>query len=215
MKLGTVFRVLSMSCAGSFFVLLLVGFSLSSDSPYVEAVVVTMLLSAFLSVFFAGIAILLHKPGTLRRAIGVTMVVSSVILALAIAIPNLMESKRQPSRSAVVIMLHRIYLAQKKHFGEHGRYATLRELHEAQLLDERAASGKASGYLWEMNSFGSESWSVVAWPEQPRITGDTSFYVDQTGVLRFKVHERENEPLPDSNSQSADDFTKQPEKWAY
>lgn len=142
------------------------------------------------------------------------MILAAVVITLMIAIPNLLKSKTMPGRCVAVHWLHHIYIAQKRHFTEHGRYGILRELREAGLIDERAAPGMGSGYLWEIRSYGSDRWSVVAWPQEPGETGSRSFYIDQTGILRWAQCESKNDPLANKNSKPIEDFNEIPESWA-
>jgi hypothetical protein len=73
-----------------------------------------------------------------------------------------------------------------------GRYGTLQELGAKRLIDSALASGVSEGYAFDLRVAqdaltGQSSFEVVATP-QPYygMTGSVSYYVDQTGVLRFK-----------------------------
>jgi hypothetical protein len=71
-----------------------------------------------------------------------------------------------------------------------GNYGTIEELRREKLIDFVLAEGHRYGYLFRITheKFSSESpasYEIVAVPRTYGQTGQRSFYMDETGVLRF------------------------------
>jgi hypothetical protein len=71
-----------------------------------------------------------------------------------------------------------------------GDYGTIEELGKQGLVDFVLAEGHRFGYLFRvrLEKFSSEStasYKIVAVPRTYRRTGRRSFYLDQTGVIRY------------------------------
>lgn len=73
---------------------------------------------------------------------------------------------------------------------EHHRYGTLEELYKAGLIDAELGSGTKAGYRFELVPL-ETSFKVTAVPIQYGRTGDWSFYLDESGVIRGQTSNRE------------------------
>ena len=73
---------------------------------------------------------------------------------------------------------------------QHQRYGTLEELHNAGLIDAELGSGTKAGYRFELTPL-ETSFKLTAVPIQYGRTGDWSFYVDESGVIRGQTSNRE------------------------
>ena len=73
---------------------------------------------------------------------------------------------------------------------QHQRYGTLEELHNAGLIDAELSSGTKAGYSFELAP-SERSFKVTAVPIQYGRTGDWSFYVDESGVIRGHTSNRQ------------------------
>jgi type IV pilus assembly protein PilA len=118
----------------------------------------------------------------------VTVVPVGIIAA--IAIPNLLASRRAANEGSAMASLRQISSAQVVYHSTrgNGKYGTLSELAAEGLIDSKLARGTKSGYNFtvelttdEMNYAG---FTVVAVPMTYRSTGVRSFYVDESGVIR-------------------------------
>lgn len=84
--------------------------------------------------------------------------------------------------------LRHISRAQEK-FREHWDcWATMKELCETMFVREDVANATSPrnlkhGYYFKMK-VGDSGWSCVAMPGEPGETGTSSFYIDETGILR-------------------------------
>ena len=63
------------------------------------------------------------------------------------------------------------------------RFGTPQELHAAGLIDAELASGTNQGYRYDLRA-GDDSYAVTAVPVEYGVTGDWSFYLDESGVIR-------------------------------
>ena len=70
------------------------------------------------------------------------------------------------------------------------RYETLKELHKTGLIDAALGSGSKAGYRFELAAL-ETSFKLTAIPVQYAETGDWSFYLDESGVIRGHTSNRE------------------------
>jgi hypothetical protein len=63
----------------------------------------------------------------------------------------------------------------------------LEALQRAGLLDEETAMGTRESYRFRILAAGEETWSATAEPVEPSKYADRSFFVDETGVIRFST----------------------------
>jgi hypothetical protein len=102
--------------------------------------------------------------------------------------PALTKRKRA-NEAAAHASLRVIATAQAQYWrSQAGKYGSLEELGENDLIvGELAAASEPgaarNGYHYKLTPGGFE-WSCVALPAQPGVSGDYSYYVDQSGVVR-------------------------------
>lgn len=141
-------------------------------------------------------------------------VVAFIGMIAAIAIPNLLASKAAANEEMAITACREVSSAQELHKARYGTPTDLEGLVEAGLFDEtpyyerkqvnatRTVLTSKCGYHFHLNLLidDGESWSMSAVPYQPGITGDRSFYIDQTGVVRYRVCTSRDHPPADSSS---------------
>ncbi len=139
-----------------------------------------------------------HEYGGKSLAIsGLVMnIVSAVVLIpvmviAAIAIPNLLASRRAANEGAALRALRTIHGAEQTYQSTYGRgdYGTLTELHQSGLISTDLANGVKSGYrlkveVYKAGTASPATFVAVAVPTEYGSTGRRSFFVDETGVLR-------------------------------
>jgi len=118
------------------------------------------------------------------------LIVLQVIMILAsIALPGLRTTRKQANETSAVLALRQISDAQELYRPRQTvpHYATsLGALRAAGLIDEALATGKKSGYTFMKNGEpGSDTYAFTATASLQNSSGDRSFYVDQTGVIRM------------------------------
>ena len=128
------------------------------------------------------------------------IVVAIILIIAAIAIPNLIKSKMAANESSAVGSLRTITTAEIAYATACpaiGFSATLTELNAgatctpmANEIDSTLANGSKSGYnfTYAVDAAGppATAFHVVAVP-QSTSSGTRSFYVDQTGVIRYSL----------------------------
>src|ERR1044072_1614212 len=73
---------------------------------------------------------------------------------------------------------------------EHHRYGALEELYNAGLIDAELGSGTKAGYRFVLAPL-ETSFKLTAIPVEYGRTGDWSFYLDESGVIRGQTSNRE------------------------
>lgn len=111
-------------------------------------------------------------------------VILIVAIVAALAIPNLLTSKKAAYEASTISYLRSLSTAQELYKNQSGEFAgdfgslasnNLIQLPEPEVL----------GYVVTLSSDGGQvSWSASASPVDAGVTGDRHFYVDQTGVIR-------------------------------
>jgi type IV pilus assembly protein PilA len=128
--------------------------------------------------------------GLVMSILSVVMIVPMGIVA-AIAIPNLLASRRAANEGATMSALRTIHSAETTHQATYGNgsFTDLAELGQRGLISPELAQGKRYGYKFALRVKPDEAgtlpgFEVVAIPEVYGTTGVRSFYLDETGVLR-------------------------------
>lgn len=135
----------------------------------------------------------------MKRAAGFTlielMIVVAIIAVLAgIALPNLIEARKQANETAAIGALKSIAGAQaifregdKDDDGEKD-YGTMAELSVANVLDQVLTTGTRSGFLFQVapaNNGGGALFYAYANPQLLNGSADRSFVSNQSGVIYY------------------------------
>lgn len=108
----------------------------------------------------------------------------------AIAIPNLLASRRAANEASALSSLRTLASAEMTYQATRGagKYGTLSELAAEGLIDSNLARGTKYGYNFTVelttNEMDYPGFAVVGVPMTYGNTGIRSFYVDETGVIR-------------------------------
>jgi type II secretory pathway pseudopilin PulG len=133
-----------------------------------------------------------HGMAVAALVLNIVSLVSFVPVGMiaAIAIPNLLASRRAANEGAAQSTLRTLYSAEATYqatSGE-GKYGTLDELAAAGLIDVKTASGTKNGYKFTVevttNEMNYPGFAVVGVPMTYGSSGIRSFYIDETGVIR-------------------------------
>jgi type II secretory pathway pseudopilin PulG len=127
-----------------------------------------------------------------ERSSGLTLleiVVITVVLAviLAMSLPTLGAAKKQTNEASAITTLRTVSAAQLQYRTRYGTYADLGELTGVGLLDAGFNDSEKAGYRFvSSNAPSSSTWAMVAEPVLPGVSGDRYFYVDESGVIRYR-----------------------------
>jgi prepilin-type N-terminal cleavage/methylation domain-containing protein len=123
------------------------------------------------------------------------IVVAIIGIIAAIAIPNLLASKRSANEGSAIGSVRSINTAEATYFttsGQNLNYGTLVQMRAANLLDSVLAAGTKSGYTFAVNNIVapaagvSAQYEVTATPVSANAvtgTGTRGFYSDESAVI--------------------------------
>ncbi len=116
------------------------------------------------------------------------VVVIIIAIVAAIAIPNLLASRRAANEASAISSLRSIHSAQATYFstaGNNSLYGTLGSLMAAnvELIDSTLGGGAKSGYTFTATIGGAGSNLYCADAEPVGTSGTRSFAVSSTGVI--------------------------------
>jgi prepilin-type N-terminal cleavage/methylation domain-containing protein len=116
------------------------------------------------------------------------LVITAIIAAIAaIAIPNMIESRKAANESAAIGDMRTLFHAQelfKQRDASQAYAPTFAALAAAGLLDSSLGSGSKSGYLFAILASDPWQWSAEASPMVPARSGDRYFWIDESGLIR-------------------------------
>lgn len=125
--------------------------------------------------------------GLVASALSVVIFIPFGMIA-AIAIPNILASRRAANEGSAIQSLQTISAAEFAYQAKYLQYGSIDQLEDEQLIESTLATGKRNGY----------SFSIVLKPQLPgepggfdatavpveyRGTGIRSFYINETGVI--------------------------------
>jgi hypothetical protein len=120
-----------------------------------------------------------------------TVVLIPVLVILAIALPNLYAARRAANEGSAIKSLRIIHAAEATYQSTAGRgaFGSLEDLRRQNLIPGELASGTRSGYRFKIEMVndsynGLPGFMAVAVPTDYGSTGNRSFFVDETGVIR-------------------------------
>jgi len=131
----------------------------------------------------------------LASLLGGCLVVGAIIAVVAaIAIPNLIDARKGSNEAASIGALRTLTTAQalyregdKDKNGTLDYAASLEDLRRVGLIDGILGGGMKQGYRFEIVEGTEERWSATAVPLQPGKSGERSFFVDESGIIRSRA----------------------------
>lgn len=119
------------------------------------------------------------------------IVVVIIGIIAAIAIPNLLASRRAANESSAIASMRTLTGAQATYKASNTNFATFGQLATAGLVDTAFASGTKSGYTFTCAADGTQPtlyWDSTAVPQVASglgATGNRGFYTNESGVIYF------------------------------
>jgi hypothetical protein len=124
---------------------------------------------------------------------GVEPTVAGIAIIAALAIPNLIEARKGSNEAFAIGAMRTLTTAQALfREGDKDRdtvldyAASLEELANAGLIDRVLASGTKQGYVFRIVKADEFTFQAEAFPATPGKSGDRSFFVDESGVIRWE-----------------------------
>ena len=126
------------------------------------------------------------------------IVVAVIGIIAAIAVPNLLESRKAANEASAISSTRTIVTAQITYSATlgNGTYAAgLSDLIDAGMIDSSFSDDQKDGYTFAVDGSGGTSFSVTATPNDAN-SGTRGFFSDETAVIRYSL---------DGNATSASD----------
>jgi prepilin-type N-terminal cleavage/methylation domain-containing protein len=124
------------------------------------------------------------------------IVVAIIGILAAVAVPRLLETLRTGRESAAIQTLRTIHNGQAQFQATKQRFATLKELNEANQLDLNYANGSpVSGYIYQSGPEVTQDKYCVQATRQAPSTASRDFNVIEDGAVRF-VESKSPGPIP-------------------
>ena len=135
---------------------------------------------------------MLTKSLPARRQVGLTLIELMVVVAViaiitTLALPGLQNASKRSNEASAIASLKNILTAQNQYKIRFGSFASVSDLVTADLLDDNFSDDEKSGYRFQNVSAPTiGNWELEAVPVNPSASGDRYFFVDSSGVIRFK-----------------------------
>lgn len=129
------------------------------------------------------------------------LVVAVIAIIAAIAVPNLLSTKKAANEAAAVAHIRTWSSAQEIYLTRHGSYASSEEELRADGL-VGTPDPERLGYIFSIDNPAGlrDRWWGSAQPQEPGVSGDRYFYIDQTGAIRWSTEGPANAESPPLDS---------------
>src|SRR5579872_1822265 len=135
----------------------------------------------------------------MRRGYGFTLIELMIVIAIisiiaAIAIPNMLQARKQGNEASAIASLKQIATSQvlfrERDAEQEGNldFGMLSELNNTNLIDNLVGSGTKQGYMFQATySFSSSEflWFAIANPIIEGLSGDRYFDTNQSGAMFY------------------------------
>ncbi len=116
---------------------------------------------------------------TLIRVLGITLGVSLVV---SFGLPFVLPIQKTANEANAIVSLRALVVAQEAYRYRQNPQSYART--PASLSDESLAMGPMRGYKFQAGFADANSYSYTCLPLKDGSSGDRSFFVDQTGIIR-------------------------------
>ncbi len=115
------------------------------------------------------------------------IVVAIIAIILAIAIPSLQQSRKAATETAIIGTLKAIVSANEQYRMRYGVYANPIDNLGIEYVPQIMPPNSTLEKYDENYQSNGVTWTMPVWPKVPGVTGDRSFYVDTSGVIRVEL----------------------------
>ncbi len=118
------------------------------------------------------------------------IVVAVIGIIAAIAVPNLVQSKKAANEASAISSVRNLTTAEITYASTvgAGSFGTLAQMLSSGFIDNVLGAGSKDGYNFSVSATGSTAFTVTAVPATPGTTGERGFFSDQTGVIRYTTN---------------------------
>ena len=113
------------------------------------------------------------------------LVITVITIIAVVSIPSFLAAKKASNEAAAISAMRALSSAQSQYRTRYGSYASIPDLTATGTIDTSFSDGARNGFSFSVLASSQDAWSVMASPLEIGVTGDRSFFVDESGVLRF------------------------------
>lgn len=131
-----------------------------------------------------------HGMAIAGFVLSIVSLVSFAFLGLiaAIAVPNMFAARRAANEASAIVSVRAIASSESIYRETYNKYGSLEELAGMGLIDAQLATGTKNGYTFTVNLTAAETtgegFEVISVPVSYHRTGNRSFYVDDSYIIR-------------------------------
>ena len=115
------------------------------------------------------------------------LVVAVIAILMAMAIPAFYNTRKHANEISAIASLRSISTSENVYRIRFGTYASLPDLIAANCMDDSYADTVKSGYIFMTEGLPNKiNWAMNARPAVPGVSGDRCFFIDDSGVIRYK-----------------------------
>ena len=117
------------------------------------------------------------------------IVVTIITVLAAIAIPNLVQSRKAANEASAIASIRNLVTAEVTYAATvgAGSFASLAGLRGESFIDDVLGAGQKDGYSFTVTVNGGVGFTIVAVPNAAGTSGTRGFFGDESGVIRYSL----------------------------